>query len=119
LATVAHGRGHRERRLAGAEGFEPSNTGSKVPRLTAWPRPTVPAAPRSSTFDGVPSAIHPVRVPPRQLPVSSPLPGRPTLVVERITEGLMTIAGDPRGAIGKCIRWAQLPASRANAWRSR
>src|SRR5262245_54496226 len=26
--------------LAGAEGFEPSNTGSKVPRLTAWPRPT-------------------------------------------------------------------------------
>src|SRR5437762_4752802 len=31
-----------ERRLAGAEGFEPSNTGSKVPRLTAWPRPTVP-----------------------------------------------------------------------------
>src|SRR5262245_18307217 len=25
--------------LAGAEGFEPSNTGSKVPRLTAWPRP--------------------------------------------------------------------------------
>src|SRR5262245_11109030 len=30
-----------ERRMAGAEGFEPSNTGSKVPRLTAWPRPTV------------------------------------------------------------------------------
>ena len=29
------------RRLAGAEGFEPSNTGSKVPRLTAWPRPNV------------------------------------------------------------------------------
>src|SRR6185503_2383472 len=29
------------RDLAGAEGFEPSNTGSKVPRLTAWPRPTV------------------------------------------------------------------------------
>ena len=27
--------------MAGAEGFEPSNTGSKVPRLTAWPRPTV------------------------------------------------------------------------------
>ena len=26
-------------KLAGAEGFEPSNTGSKVPRLTAWPRP--------------------------------------------------------------------------------
>ena len=26
-------------RLVGAEGFEPSNTGSKVPRLTAWPRP--------------------------------------------------------------------------------
>ena len=25
--------------LVGAEGFEPSNTGSKVPRLTAWPRP--------------------------------------------------------------------------------
>ena len=29
------------RGLAGAEGFEPSNTGSKVPRLTAWPRPIV------------------------------------------------------------------------------
>ena len=25
--------------LAGAEGFEPSNTGSKVPCLTTWPRP--------------------------------------------------------------------------------
>src|SRR5258706_7575438 len=25
--------------LAGAEGFEPSNTGSKAPRLTTWPRP--------------------------------------------------------------------------------
>ena len=30
------------RDLAGAEGFEPSNTGSKVPRLTAWPRPIMP-----------------------------------------------------------------------------
>ncbi len=29
------------RRMVGAEGFEPSNTGSKVPRLTAWPRPIV------------------------------------------------------------------------------
>src|SRR6187200_2782288 len=29
------------RQLAGAEGFEPSNTGSKVPRLTAWPRPNI------------------------------------------------------------------------------
>ena len=27
------------RHLAGAEGFEPSNTGFKAPRLTAWPRP--------------------------------------------------------------------------------
>src|SRR6266542_52260 len=27
--------------LAGAEGFEPSNAGSKVPCLTAWPRPTI------------------------------------------------------------------------------
>ncbi len=26
--------------LAGAEGFEPSNTGSKAPRLTTWPRPS-------------------------------------------------------------------------------
>ena len=26
-------------RMAGAGGFEPPNTGSKVPRLTAWPRP--------------------------------------------------------------------------------
>src|SRR3954469_2701193 len=26
--------------LAGAEGFEPSNTGSKDPRLTTWRRPT-------------------------------------------------------------------------------
>ena len=26
-------------KLVGAEGFEPSNTGFKVPRLTAWPRP--------------------------------------------------------------------------------
>src|SRR6185295_17829893 len=26
-------------KVVGAEGFEPSNTGSKVPRLTAWPRP--------------------------------------------------------------------------------
>ena len=29
-----------ERRLVGAEGFEPSNTGSKDPRLTTWPRPS-------------------------------------------------------------------------------
>ena len=28
--------------LVGAEGFEPSNTGSKDPRLTAWPRPITP-----------------------------------------------------------------------------
>ena len=27
--------------VVGAEGFEPSNTGSKVPRLTAWPRPSI------------------------------------------------------------------------------
>ena len=25
--------------MAGAAGFEPTNTGVKVPRLTAWPRP--------------------------------------------------------------------------------
>src|SRR5436305_6241959 len=31
--------------VAGAEGFEPSNTGSKVPRLTAWPRPNVGTRP--------------------------------------------------------------------------
>src|SRR5207342_2987723 len=45
---------HREpsdttkKELVGAEGFEPSNTGSKVPRLTAWPRPIpfTPLAPR-------------------------------------------------------------------------
>ena len=30
-----------ERRLVGAEGFEPSNTGSKDPRLTTWPRPSL------------------------------------------------------------------------------
>src|SRR5690606_41718626 len=32
--------------VVGAEGFEPSNTGFKVPRLTAWPRPSIgsPAA---------------------------------------------------------------------------
>src|SRR4029078_1462303 len=29
-------------KLVGAEGFEPSNTGSKDPRLTAWPRPNAP-----------------------------------------------------------------------------
>src|SRR5206468_1587743 len=38
--------------------------------------------------------------------------------VERMTEGLMTIAGDPRGANGKCIRLAQLPASRRYARQS-
>src|SRR5215210_3271986 len=32
-----------EGRLVGAEGFEPSNTGSKDPRLTAWRRP-IPSA---------------------------------------------------------------------------
>ena len=39
------------RQLVGAEGFEPSNTGSKDPRLTAWPRPITPARPcaRSET----------------------------------------------------------------------
>src|SRR5205823_13269979 len=42
-------------KLAGAGGFEPPNTGSKVPRLTAWPRPNeLPAAshqlPVSSVF---------------------------------------------------------------------
>src|SRR6185295_6188922 len=31
--------GHCGAGLAGAEGFEPSNTGSKAPRLTTWPRP--------------------------------------------------------------------------------
>src|SRR5688572_32292612 len=28
--------------MVGAEGFEPSNTGSKGRRLTAWPRPNTP-----------------------------------------------------------------------------
>ena len=32
--------------LVGAGGFEPPNTGSKVPRLTAWPRPTTRRASR-------------------------------------------------------------------------
>ena len=33
---------HEKRELVGAEGFEPSNKGSKDPRLTAWPRPNTP-----------------------------------------------------------------------------
>ena len=50
--------------LVGAEGFEPSNTGSKVPRLTAWPRPSIrpygpaaisgqPPAPRGSELSAL------------------------------------------------------------------
>src|SRR5262245_45601503 len=40
--------------LVGAEGFEPSNTGSKDPRLTAWPRPKTSRRPEPrarSTFE--------------------------------------------------------------------
>ena len=38
--SVSPGPGFRRlHKVVGAEGFEPSNTGSKVPRLTAWPRP--------------------------------------------------------------------------------
>ena len=33
--------GRPPEKLVGAEGFEPSNTGSKGPRLTAWPRPII------------------------------------------------------------------------------
>src|SRR5262245_17880112 len=48
--------------LAGAEGFEPSNTGSKVPRLTAWPRPKARTPPTSrplpATPQDFPSALH-------------------------------------------------------------
>ena len=47
----ARSRPQRQLLLVGAEGFEPSNTGSKVPRLTAWPRPStvvdMTAIPRS------------------------------------------------------------------------
>src|SRR5262249_31218098 len=32
-------------RVVGAGGFEPPNTGSKVPRLATWPRPIVFASP--------------------------------------------------------------------------
>ena len=37
------------RKLVGAEGFEPSNTGSKGRRLTAWPRPNTPRGPRDAS----------------------------------------------------------------------
>src|SRR4029078_1130668 len=40
-ATGRAGPAERGRNLVGAGGFEPPNTGSKVPRLTAWPRPSV------------------------------------------------------------------------------
>ena len=43
--------------LVGAGGFEPPNTGSKVPRLTAWPRPTT--SPRRPGTEG--SAVRCVR----------------------------------------------------------
>src|SRR6185436_10499312 len=34
--------------LVGAGGFEPPNTGSKVPRLTAWPRPSTERRPTAA-----------------------------------------------------------------------
>src|SRR6185503_16873833 len=37
LQLVRHGRLTHD--VVGAGGFEPPNTGSKVPRLAAWPRP--------------------------------------------------------------------------------
>src|SRR5436190_3853439 len=88
---------------------------------TAPDAPPLRSAGSASTFRLHSSQLHlrrrphrgsPVRVTVRQLPVSGPIPGRPMLVVERMTEGLMITAGNPRGAIGKCIRWVQLPASR-------
>src|SRR4029453_5345705 len=44
--------------LVGAGGFEPPNTGSKVPRLTAWPRPTT--SPRRPGTEG--SAVRSVQI---------------------------------------------------------
>ena len=62
------GRSHRfERSLAklvGAEGFEPSNTGSKGPRLTAWPRPNTPGQTLIvAEFSGIGQPIDVSRVP--------------------------------------------------------
>ncbi len=50
-------------RMAGAEGFEPSNTGSKVPRLTAWPRPNSRQSPVASQQSLV-RGSHPTAPPP-------------------------------------------------------
>src|SRR5581483_5372517 len=73
---------HDHRRLqlvevAGAEGFEPSNTGSKVPRLTAWPRP------KQSASRSVPTSVSPASPqvdrssnPPVRQSASPPVPGR-------------------------------------------
>ena len=38
--------------VVGAGGFEPSNTGSKVPRLTAWPRPISGSTARACAASG-------------------------------------------------------------------
>ena len=39
--------------MAGAEGFEPSNAGSKDRCLTAWPRPILSQGPLTSSLQGV------------------------------------------------------------------
>src|SRR5205823_3024461 len=56
--------------VAGAGGFEPPNTGSKVPRLTAWPRPFIPAS-----LSSPPAA--------RQDPSASAPPSTPTIPAPR------------------------------------
>src|SRR5262249_60980413 len=64
--------GPRLIRMVGAGGFEPPNTGSKVPRLTTWPRPSPPPPgarrrpPAPGPFPGLAS--------PRRPPPPSPSP---------------------------------------------
>ena len=52
-------RGRAFPNVVGAEGFEPSNTGSKDPRLTAWPRPSDSPLAACQAAAGSP-ARHPV-----------------------------------------------------------
>src|ERR671918_72419 len=84
-----HAVGLDRKAMAGAGGFEPPNTGSKVPRLTAWPRPNThlfvilavphPARTSERADRGAGDAAHRPARPPR--PVDQ-APDRPR-VVER------------------------------------
>ena len=86
----------RRRGMVGAEGFEPSNTGSKVPRLTTWPRPIKrrPVPHEAPVLTTANPLFYPARFGPSR-PARQPSPRDPAVALEPRRRGT---SAAPHGA---------------------